>query len=227
MALGVVTKAQGKQVTIILGKGKVIKAVLDEDITLNISSTFEPFLPALPFSDFITKAGNLAKGLGFGKGFSGQSKHMGFQSWKKTDPIQFTAQLGFYATHNARTQVYDPIMELCKAALPTLGAGGIFQPPGPSFIETLKDKDDKKITNKKQTVDKSKSSVNATGGSYSISIGKILRLPKIIITKAEPTFSSEVTWSGGVLYPIWGRVSLDIKTIFSAYQEMLGRQFKA
>lgn len=218
--------ARGKQVTITLPSGAVagiqgvivVYAVLDEDITLNINSTFEPFLPAFPISTQISKLGNLFKSTG-SKGFTGQTKHMGFQSWTKSDPIQFTAQLGFYATYSAKNEVYDPMIILAKAVLPTIGSAGQFFSPGPSFVNTFKDDKGKTVKRSNvKKVDNNNSSTSVSGNTYSIQIGEILSLKNVILTKAEPTFSSEITSDG---YPIWGKLALDIKTTSSAYQSLL------
>lgn len=187
-------------------KGSVVgdvPMILEEDITFSLSSEFSPVWGGKT-EGIGSIASNLAKGI-FGSTVSTQFKQMGIQIWRSTDPLSFGPTVGFYAdknNFNPRIQVYEPIMELCKIPLPSEGSGGTLVPPGPTLIDFLGD-------------------VSKNPDMFSLSIGKILYLPQIIIKKAEPTFSTETDAEG---YPIWGKVQLDIQTINIATRQMLEKR---
>ena len=66
-----------------------VELVLEEEITISLSSTFAP-LASLPATNFITVAGETLRDLTGGKiNFSGQWKQLGFQIWQGTAPVSF------------------------------------------------------------------------------------------------------------------------------------------
>lgn len=182
-----------------------IEMVLEEDITFTLSSTFAPLVTP-PNTNFINMIGSAIRDVTKGAiNFSGQWKQLGFQTWQGTDPIQFTCNVGFYmgssGYDDGQIEVYDPIIELCNVALPSEGTGGNLQAPGPSVLDALNLKNSYTL-----------------GRTVSMELGNVLRLPNIIIVKAEPTLSLETDSNN---FPIWGKVSLDIRSIFSATIELL------
>ena len=219
------TIIRGKQIKISGGNlKKTIVGLLEEDITLNLSSTFEPFISQVPGGKILNQ---LSKSLKFG--VSTQMTQFGFLTWTKTEPLSFSAGLGFYATGNAYRQVYEPAIALAKTPLPSIAKGlagklGNLKAPGPAITEVFDDTSGKRVATGKKRHEK--------GGSFAITIGKILYLSKVIIVKAEPTFSSDVAWGvdpvtkKGSYYPIWAKVLLDIKTITSAYTSLLDNRPK-
>ena len=61
-----------------------IPIVLEEDITLSLSSNFSPLMGGGAANKLITILGSASKDI-FGYGFSGIFKEMGFQMWTGTD----------------------------------------------------------------------------------------------------------------------------------------------
>jgi len=199
-----------------------IYALLEEDTSYDFSSTFGDLLSSLPKSSIIDNLGQFARTVTGGKiSFSSQFKQMGFQVWKSTAPITFSLNLAFYAYTNAKTEVYDPIVALCKLPLPKSSGLGNFKPPGPSFSLT-----ERKNTGDENPKKKAFSSKRSKGRHYAITVGTIT-FPDVIITKANPTFSSEVSKISGKHYPISGRCTIDVSTTMSAYQGMVDNIFNS
>jgi len=198
---------KGKQLRIRQGKRDItgdIPLVLEEDITISLSSNFSPL-----FGGGDTKAlnvlGSLAREFSRGKiAFSGQFKQLGFQMWGGTDPLAFTATLGFYMgstdANDARVEVYEPMIALSSLPLPEEGRVGNLIGPGPSVTAALG-----KTRNTQQRI-------------ISLEIGKILRVSSIIVKRAEPTWSNETDENG---YPVTGKIQLDINSLFTATVGML------
>ena len=232
IAQGVVIP-QGKIIKIYVGgKGKVPSGkdcVLEEDITLKMSSTFAPLISGgIP---------NLAKiiagaiGSFTGKDVPVSFKQFGYQIWQNTDPISFSATIGFYMDVDARTDVYEPSVELLKLPLPTeINDRGGLKAPGPSIMTLFKGEDapsegseddkDKVLREAFNDLGEKASASISSGETMSLSIGQIFHFDNIIVTGAEPTFSIETDEFG---YPIWSKIRLDITTVEIGTANMLQR----
>ena len=189
-----------------------IPLVLEEDITLSLSSNFSPLFGGGD-TKILNVIGSLAREFSQGKiAFSGQFKQLGFQVWGGTDPIAFTATLGFYMgstdANNARIEVYAPMIKLAGLPLPEEGVAGNLIGPGPAITSALGGLLGKITENTEQRI-------------ISLEIGKILRIGSIVVKRAEPTFSNEVDEFG---YPISGKIQLDINSLFTATVEMLTKR---
>ncbi len=219
----------GESISIFNGINPVPVMVLNEPLTLSLSSSFEPFLQ-MTGNKWINELGKLAKNpssivgslvsdTDLSKGFSGVLLEAGYQTWVGTDPLSVNITVTFHINKtnvDAENQVYNPTIELAKLPLPTEGIKkdvkvpmtqekvGVtnLSPPGPSVVSILKTESD------------------AEGQLYNIKIGKILNIFPAIIKKAEPTYSIETDDNG---YPIWAQVNLDIQSVAIATQEMLTR----
>jgi len=185
-----------------------IPMVIEEDITISLSSRFRPLLGGADTS-FLTLLGSISKDY-IGVGFSGQFGQMGFQIWEGTDPVAFTATIGFYMGtlsgdryNNAEEEVYKPMLALMELPLPREGEIGLIA-PGPSIL-TL--------------VDGSKKAGNRD--IMTLEIGNIIRIENIIVKKAEPTFSNETDEND---FPIWGKIALEINSIATATVQMIRRR---
>lgn len=188
-------------------KGPVIDTnipmVLEEPVTLSLSSEFSPIWGGSDNKWRDVLSGALA-GAGFesiGGLVGGKHKVFGMQTWKGTDPLSMGITVSFYAdktNFNPYEQVYRPIMILAQIPLPGELDSGFMTPPGPSVLDVF---------------EKSKNP-----DLYSLQIGSILYLPRIIIKKAEPTFSTETDTDG---YPIWGKVALDVQSLQIATKNLL------
>ena len=234
------SNAQGmvipKGKTLILMKGNTeipanVPCVLEEDITLSLSSTFAPLISGgMP---------NIAKLLAgviggiFDKNIPVGFKQFGYQIWQNTDPVSFSATVAFYMSYNARVEVYNPTIELMKLPLPTeIGKRGGLKAPGPTIFSLIKKEGLARKESKpgsEESEEKFDEDAEGTrtlwdiesGDQLSLSIGKILYLPNVIVKKAEPTFSTETDEFD---YPIWSKVRLDISSVEIATTDMIGRR---
>jgi hypothetical protein len=180
--------------------------ILEDDITLSFSSRFSPLLGGQA-NKVLSFLGGIARDLSGGRfGFSGITKHMGFQVWEQTSPISFNATFGFYMGQHdlfdAKREVYDPVMELVKLTLPEVGIGGQLIPPGPSLM-SLKEGEGEELTRFYR---------------LGVQIGNVLTIHNALIEKAQPTFSNEVDESG---YPLWAKLSMDFLSVELANAEMI------
>jgi hypothetical protein len=184
-----------------------VPMVLEEDITLSLSSSFSPLLEGAN-SKLFTLLGSVARDV-MGRGFSTQYKELGFQIWESTDPISFTCTVGFYIDKinvDGKSQVYDPMIALMKLPLPSEGGvAGSLIPPGPGILTLIGAGKGKK----------------SQGKVLSCEIGNILRIDRIIVKKAEPTWSTDTDDND---YPIWGKCALDIQSLTTATAQMLDRR---
>lgn len=213
---------EGRKVRIRKGGNPIpsngVPLILDEDLTVSLSSDFSA--PGENSAlEMLTDIGSVIDFLTKGKvSFSGQSKWLTFQRWTKTNPVQLSLSLSFYMgmndEYNAKTEVYDPVMELINLTLPreetASGERGMtLIPPGMTIGNLLEDR-------------------TSESGSFertSLEIGNILRIGYIIVKKVEPTWSKEVTDTG---YPISAKVSIEINSLTAATVEMLsGKNFNA
>lgn len=199
-----IVTGKGKKIIIQKAKkplGNGYPLILENDITISLSSSFSSLLGGADTKLF-NVIGAITRDFGFG--FSGQFKQLGFQVWDKSDPISISGiTVGFEIDKynvNAFEQVYKPILELMQLPLPGEGSGGNLIPPGASLLELFKEEGNKNLS--KETI--------------SVQLANILYIPSAIILKAEPTFSNETDDND---YPIWGKISLDIQSIYSATRE--------
>lgn len=191
-----------------------VPMILDEPITMSLSSQFEPLLNSTN-----TKTLNILGGLlsdvsqGRIQG-SGQFKQFGFQVWTNTDPLMTNVTVTFRVDKtdvDAEAQVYRPALALMKLPLPIEGgagnsmAGSNLIGPGPSVIATVKGATEAGVN-------------TTTQGAYSVRMGRVLYIPNAIIKKAEPTFSIETDERG---FPIWAKINMDIQSSFVATQQLL------
>ena len=202
-----ITVPLGKRLRISVGGipiNPVIPMIIDNDITISLSSTFSPLLGGGgPLQKAATVLG-LISGEVFGVSFSARHKVMGYHMWESTDPIMIPGMvISFYVDSlsvSGKLQVYDPILELMKLPLPGESKlfPGILKPPGASIASLF-------LGTK---------GVHRT--TISVEIGNILRIENALIKKAEPTFSNDSDSSG---FPIWGKVSLDIQSLETATKD--------
>jgi hypothetical protein len=199
---------KGKTMRILQGGSSVVGSIpllLDEEITLSLSSRFEPLIASdSKFNKALSVLGSLSRDI-LSLGFSGQFEQMGFHVWQGSDPIIFNTTIGFYINKNnvdAYNQVYIPVMKLCTLPLPTRGSAGNLIPPGPSVLSL--------ITGEQ---------VEGVGNHiYSIEIGNIIFISNIVVRRAEPTFSLDTDERD---YPIWGKVQLEFQTAVNASVQLL------
>lgn len=179
-----------------------VDILLDEDITLSLTSQFGDLVSA-GGSNALSALGSLSRDL-TGFGFSGQFKQLGFQVWQKTEPLAITLTVAFNMKTNAYTDVVAPTKALIKLPLPddaNSGEDGLgLIPPGPSILEAF-----------------SGENRESTGKQISCRIG-FVRLPGIIVNGAQPTFSKETDQNG---WPVYSKVELQLKTIYTATTSLI------
>lgn len=200
---------QGKQIRIRRGTQDIaggVPLIVEEDITLSLSSNFSPLLGGGD-TKMLNAIGGIAGHLSGGRfAFSGQFKQLGFQQWGGTDPLAFSVTLGFFMgsteANDAKTEVYEPMIKLASLPLPEEGSGGNLIGPGPSITEAVIPGVVEGTSNK----------------IISLEIARILRIDSIIVKRAEPIFNNETDDKG---YPISGKIQLDINSLFTASVQML------
>jgi len=175
-----------------------VELLLDEPLTLKFQSQFQDLISG-GAPDAINVLGSVMRDVA-GFGFSGQFKQFGFQVWKKTEPLVASITIALNMKTNAYDDVVAPALALVKLPLPTEGerAGNLI-PPGPSVLEAFGDNS------------------GSRGRRMTVRLG-FVTLQNVIVDSAEPTFSKECDQNG---YPIWGKVVLNIRTIFTATTQMV------
>ena len=194
-------------------KGKIVKftgkyagvygnypLVLEEDVTFNLNSSFEPLVGG-GISKLIALGGAVLKDT-IGYGFSGQFKEFGFQLWTRTDPVGVSFTIGLYMRTNAYDDVVVPAKALMKLPLPmdegTFGDEGFgLIAPGPPINAAIEAKE------------------------MGVHIGGVY-LPLIIVKKVEPTVSKESDQNG---HPIWVKLRIDIDTVWTATANVIDEHF--
>jgi len=177
-----------------------VELLLEEDLVLNLSSTFAPLVSGEANKNFTAMSG-FAQSKGFNVNFTGQFKQFGFQQWTSTAPLGFSFTIGLYMRTNAATDVMIPAYELMKLPLPTdLGNSNIkkgkigLKAPGPSIGGALIDSD-----------------------NMFISVGPILINP-IIVKKVEPTFGLYTDEMGNYTSCV---LRIDVESVFTATTNMI------
>ena len=184
-----------------------VKIYIAEELTISLSSTFGPLMGGGSTNKLFSILGTIMRDV-TGFGFSGQFKQMGFQIWEGTDPLSMSCtvrfDMGSANLYNAYQEVYLPTMILAKLPLPddgNLKNGVGLIAPGPSILSAF-----------------GSTQSYAASNIISLEVGNILRIPQVIIRKAEPTFSDMTDENG---YPIWSKIQLDIVSVFTATTSML------
>lgn len=200
---------KGKEVVFQQGGGPIpgtenSRAILNEDLTLNFSSSFSSLTESSAPKAFKALAGVL-RDTGANKvaGFiGGEFKQLGFQVWTGTEPLSTTLSLKFSMDKDAKKDVMDPALAITKLVLPSVGTKGALIGPGPSVLSTFEE---------------GKVGSFAEGKNLHCYIGNF-KISNIIVTRANPTFSKHTDQYG---YPIWATLELSLTTVFSATVEML------
>lgn len=190
--------------------GKTVEAVLQDKISLKITSEWEPFLPLGTVSQVANSATQLVGGVSL------LSRFMTRRIWKGTSPIGITITLQFESINNTYNDVVDPVISLMKMALPyedndlqVFGAKiPLVSPPGPSPFTTGNDNvsNDQKLST--GDVDKIANSLKK-GDQISIKIGNFMKFDSVIISEVTPEVSNRMSVDG---FPISASVSISFET---------------
>ena len=231
--MGVIKIPQGKKILIMKGNEFVtgdIDLVLDDPLTLNLSSNWEPFMNKTGNAKLLSMLGSLVSDITNKKvGFSGQSSLMGYQVFTSGEPLSFNVTLTLHVDKtnvNGLEQVMKPTIKLLTLPLPYKDIDTtLLIPPGPSILSLIKGfKNNKSSQSENNLISTINSYIESTkGGMISIKIGKFLDLPMVICLQAEPTFSLETDDQG---WPIWSKLSMDFRSIEIAHVNMMADVIK-
>lgn len=181
-----------------------IPLILDQDLNLRLSSTFESLV-----SDGSSVALNVISNLSSDlvkTSFTGQFKEFGMQVWKKTEPLSFTVQGTMRMDATGGANLITAVKDIINICLPTDdGALKTLTAPGPSLLSGL-----------------FPGYTSTSFNSYAIRVGNFF-LDPIIIEKVEPVFSLETDTTG---YPIYVQLSIDIKSVYTATTGMIDNMFR-
>lgn len=181
------------------------KLILEEDITLTMSSSFNPITKGSS-SPMFTMLSGLLRDAGkttMAGWASGQFKQLGFQVWEGTAPFKTTITINLFMENDAYEDVVKPTLALAKLCLPEAVTGGALVAPGPSILTAF---DNGKETEK-----------GSMGKVLTCYIGRYI-LRNVIVETAQPTFSKQVDQNG---YPISAKIELSITTVFSGTTNMI------
>ena len=200
-----VTIPRGKEVKLAINGNPVLadypsaRMILSTDITISLQSRFESLL-----GDTSSKLIQILSGITestTGVGLSGKFKEQGYQIWAGTDPVSFAFSIKLNMYTSGKTDVVEPAKLLCQLPLPYLDDNSVgLVAPGPSVLSAM--------------------GYNAKyEQSCSFRCG-IFYLPQVIITTAEPTFSTECDEDG---YPIWCDIKFDVISIYTATRQLISK----
>lgn len=197
---------RGKQLKIFRAGKPIsnIPFILEDELSLTLSSKFDSLVGGGQGNALFNMLGSLSRDL-TDFGFSTNFSQFGYQQWIGTEPITLSPTVAFYMgstdVNSAYTEVYAPALTLISLPLPEEASGGRLIAPGPSVLSAF-GMDEK----------------TAEERIISLEVGNIIRINRIIITRAEPTWSNEVDDKG---YPIWAKIQLDITSLSTATVQML------
>jgi hypothetical protein len=198
-----ITLPRGKKVTFnTIPDLKDKEFLLEEDITIRINSNFSPIISGESSAALVTTAGFFKDkfGINIPVGF----KQFGFQQWTGTDPLSVSFMIGIYMEEDAYEDVVKPAEILMSIPVPFLiGKNGGLGAPGVSLYQAVFDR-------------------NSNSNLVDIDIGSI-NIKECLITSVEPTISQEVDEDD---YPIWIKLKIDAKTLWTANNEIIYNLFK-
>lgn len=178
-----------------------IDFILEEDLTIRLTSNFESLIQGgvgkVPTA-LIQSVNKMFKGVDIPVAF----KQTGYQQWTGTEPLTLSCTIGVYMKTNAFNDVVKPSQTLMQMVVPSLtkDKNGLI-PPGVSFYEVI-------FEGKK-------------GVGFTIDVGP-LTVSQCVLHGIEPTFSQEIDEDG---YPIWSKLRIDVKTLFTANTGMIYNLF--
>jgi len=188
---------------------------LENDISLGISSSFQPILSGGGVSPLLTA---VAAGIPFlaDKGLTGQFKQQGFRIWKSTEPLELKLSVSLRFKTSARQDVMKPAIEIMKMAVPAVADNGWgLIPPGPSIYDVIGEVVEAfGVNTSESTYD-----FLDTGNSGLVNIrAGALTIQDCIIQNVIPTFSK---WTDTSDYAIKCTLDIDIITKDIANKQML------
>lgn len=194
--------------------------ILDDSVSLNISSNYDPLIPVDSNSLLNLISGSLSFGEGGTRVGSGQFVQQGIQIWKSTEPVSFTLNCILMAQSSGKEEVFIPWKRLTSLTLPDQrdknngDTGWGLIPPGPNISDVIGAEN----TEKFNSVTGSLINIEDSKGVLEILIGNFLHFKSVVIQKVTPTFSSMMDEEG---YPVQCQLSLDFVTTDIATSNMI------
>jgi hypothetical protein len=196
-----------------------IALLLEDDVSLNISSNYDPIIPANSNTFLNIISGSIV--VGGAQIGSGQFVQQGIQIWKSTEPISFSLNVKLMAQVSGSEEVMKPFKHLVSLTLPSKrrksdgDTGWGLVPPGPNISTILGGQ----LTDQVNTaISKSGVYFTEAKGVLELRIGRFLRFPSVVLTKCVPTF---VTVLDEDEYPVRCDLSLDFVTTEIATSDMI------
>ncbi len=189
----------------------IVVSHLRDDIALSPNTEFQSIIDMTPF-------GRIAETFkGFTSAFTGNvterlQKYMQIEAWKSTDPLSIGFKLHLDTDYSAQSDVYDPALALLGYTVPEEKEGSeLLKTPGPNF---------KSIGSalSQSNVNTASLSKQIEGRLVSLLIGGWLYFNNAVLTKAEPTFSKDLTDSG---FPLFADIDCEIKTLATTTVKLL------
>ena len=183
---------------------------LTEDITFNVSSDLQSWSDMIPGIELLGKMQAIKSGPSgtLSEGVLNLQNMFDAPRWDKTNPIEFTVNLGFYLINDAYKNIYAPMKTLIGySILSRRKADDKIVPPGLFLPAAAVTRLGKKGKGKGKGIISSAKLV-------SIKIPGIITMQYAMIKQATPVFSKHITESG---YPLWGTLELTITGLTPAF----------
>ena len=217
-----------------------IPLILDDELSIKVSSKYGELWEASPnnFMNLLSSSFGLP---------SGQFALQGVQIWQSTDPIELSITVKLEMDTDSYRDVIAPTIALMNTCLPTKGNNGAktqmnekgnflvealtnlklktLIPPGPN-LQAIWNAVSNGSAN--DAVNQALAHFNkGTNGVYKVKIG-YATFNNVIIKNVEPTFSSEMSYSGTQFnyYPVSASLSLEMMTMEIATTDMINTIFK-
>lgn len=185
----------------------LIQTHLRENVNLLANTTFQSLIEMSPIGSALETLSGATSAV-FGQALGGVAKYMQMETWKSTDPLSFGLTLHFDTDMNPRNDVFLPTIALFAYTVPEENRNKILKTPGPNILALLS-KSNSMNTDKVNLAGTTVSS-SSEDRLVSILIGGWLYLTQVVLVKAEPTFSKDLTESG---YPLWSELTCEFKAL--------------
>ncbi|MCP4650356.1 MAG: hypothetical protein GY853_09805 [PVC group bacterium] len=208
----VVIGGSSQKYKITRGGSEILEFPLTDDVNLEITSEFASFTEQVPLIEQLINLVTITSSFGgsISEGGLNFQNLSNVQRWQRTNPIRINLNLLLYTKESAKSDVYDPMMNLISLTVLTK------DPDNPSRYRVP----GLNLSNLKNSTKGGQKKEELAGRSklISIRIPGIIYLPIALVTKAIPTVSKEETDSG---YPLWASMNVEITGLYPATDDLL------
>lgn len=193
-----------------------VKAWVPQNIQMNIESSWDA-----PFADI--GSGKIGTALSL-FGFSLKNRVATTQVWGGSAPLTLTLPLQFIAIDNARNDVKSQVNRLIRMTVPGIGAGGFYQPPGPTLYDIKSAiKEAGRSLNQGFLTTAADNLRPTQGDKITVAIGeKFLLFKNVVIVSVVPDFTMKLAEDGT---PIEATVELTFRTYTTPSKEDINQIF--